>query len=228
MGNKRKTQLLECLIFTGFKMTQLPKYIKLFHNAGIDYITSFIKLWLSFNAWYKKEFEHLKVTITEKNGSLQEMPIKQDWQAIKKCKQYEKIKGIFNSLLKTADYDEKKKFLESITVLLRLQMTYNKTSSENKFYYYYQSEIRFSDFIPKIDFKSYYEIYETKFNNKTIKLYVENGQEQKLLEAILDIIYELRCELFHGDFDIENPQFEKMIFHSHNILHLLLEKLIFD
>ncbi len=90
-------------------MAQIPKHIKLFHNAGIDYITSFIKLWLSFNAWYKKEFEHITINIVN-NGLVEEKPIKKDWQAIKKCKEYEKIKGIFNSLLQTSDHNEKRGF----------------------------------------------------------------------------------------------------------------------
>ena len=132
-------------------MTQIPKHIKLFHNAGIDYITSFIKLWLSFNAWYKKEFEHMTISV-DCNGSIEERPVKQDWQAIKKCKEYEKIKGIFNSLLQTSDHNEKKRFLESVTILLKIKTGYEILNNKNEdiFKYYNQSEIRFSDFTPSV------------------------------------------------------------------------------
>ena len=35
----------------------MTRYKKLFERAEIEYITPFLKLWMSFNSWYKKEFE---------------------------------------------------------------------------------------------------------------------------------------------------------------------------
>lgn len=211
-------------------MSQLPKHIKLFHNSGIDYISSFIKLWLSFNAWYKKEFEHFTVEIEDSKGLKRQVPIKNDWQAIRKCKDYEKIKGIFKKLLNTPDHSEIKQFLESLTILLRIKVGYKILNNQDidVFDYYRQSEIRFSDFKPQIHFQDYEKIHTTKYKNQEIKLFVEKDNEDVLLYTIFDIIYGLRCNLFHGDFDLEDKSFEEMVFYSHSILHILLEKLILD
>ena len=202
-------------------MTQLPKHIKLFHNAWVDYLTSFIKLWLSFNAWYKKEFEHQTITINKTDGTTEELLITQDWQAIKKCKEYPKINWIINNLLTSTNLEENKRFHDPLISLLRSKIWYEiKNNAWNDvFDYYKQSEIRFWDFRPNIDFTVYQKIYND--------LYIENWMKECLIIAIFDIIYWLRCKLIHGDFDIEDKIFEKMIFNAHSILHILLEKLIF-
>ena len=202
-------------------MPDIPKHIKLFHNAGIDYITSFIKLWLSFNSWYKKEYEHQTVSVEKEDGTTEEKQITNDAFAIKKCKQDQKIRGIFFSLLSSTNPEEIKRFHEPIKNLLRLKIGYEikNNKSQDVFNYYEQSEIRFSDFQPRIDFGTYEKINDD--------LYVENEHKDKLIEATLDIIYGLRCSLFHGDFDINDKIFEKMIFNAHSILHILLERVIF-
>lgn len=192
-------------------MSQLPKHIRLFHNAWVDYITSFIKLRLSFNAWYKKEFEHENPQVVS------------DKEAIKKCKTYQKVIWCFNNLIKSTNPEEWKRFHECLVEMFRIKCEGNFPILDKKwndaFNYYGQSEIRFGSFKPKID----YTIYKNFHND----LYIENGREDLLIQATFDIIYWLRCKLFHWDFDIENKDFEKMIFYAHSILHILLEKIIF-
>ena len=63
----------------------MAQYKKLFDKSEIEYITPFLKLWMSFNNWYKTDLPSLKT----------------DRDAINEYKNQGQIKTEFLRLLKT-------------------------------------------------------------------------------------------------------------------------------
>ena len=61
----------------------MEQYNILFESSKIEYITPFLKLWMSFNNWYKKEFQW----------------ITSDANAIRECKKEWNFKQSFMNLL---------------------------------------------------------------------------------------------------------------------------------
>ena len=41
---------------------------KLFDKSEVEYITPFLKLWMSFNNWYKKDLSHLPDVKTDRDA----------------------------------------------------------------------------------------------------------------------------------------------------------------
>ncbi len=48
----------------------MAQYKKLFAKSEIEYITPFLKLWMSFNAWYKQDLKDALVKVYDKDGNI--------------------------------------------------------------------------------------------------------------------------------------------------------------
>jgi len=46
------------------------QYKKIFDKSEIEYITPFLKLWMSFNNWYKQDLDNVPVKIYDKYGNI--------------------------------------------------------------------------------------------------------------------------------------------------------------
>ena len=58
------------------------------------------------------------------------------------------------------------------------------------------------------------------------EFYFTSGDENRLFENTLEIIYQVRCKLVHGDFDIDDPLFIDLVEKSYLILHPIIEKIL--
>jgi len=76
------------------------QYKKLFYESEIEYITPFIKLWISFNSWYKYNLKWIYIEVEKKNWEIKEKEIKTDKEAISYLKKEWELLNQFSILFK--------------------------------------------------------------------------------------------------------------------------------
>jgi hypothetical protein len=183
----------------------MGKAEKLFQNSGIEYITPFLKLWLSFNAWYKQDSEH--------EGS-----IRTDRDAINKYKLDGRIKHHFKLLMKD-NSDKGMNFKEALSNLANhLHKNYSLLDKEGK----------------SINYNPIYEgvfFYDTK-KPKGIIIYslpnyveLDVAFEDAFFSKTIEIIYAIRCQLMHGDFDLDNKYFVELVKNAYLVLYPIMEEI---
>lgn len=185
----------------------MGKAEKLFEKAELEYITPFLRLWLAFNCWYKKDSE------------ADDPPIKIDAQAIAKYKIGGKLKLHFLRFFEDAS-TEGKKFNEAIKLLvLNAEENYElKDKDSNRVKYSILIEnpaprvITTDNLIPVVE------------GGK--KYYIRNDQKEDFFSETLQIIYAVRCCLVHGDFDIDNQYFIQLVECSYKIMYPIMERVL--
>jgi hypothetical protein len=179
----------------------MEQYHKLFDKAEIEYITPFLKLWMSFNNWYKEDLKDTK--------------IKTDRGAINEYKKNGKIKNEFMRMFDLSS-DEGIKFNYTL-----FELALNLKNYELKNH--------------KGDLIRYVCIHENKDGRSGNLIYIsEQGKRFQILdnekevffEETLDIIYCIRSNLVHGDFDVENEYFIKLVESSYKILQPIMHKVL--
>lgn len=177
----------------------MQQYHKLFDKAEIEYITPFLKLWMSFNNWYK-----------------QDLPdnVKTDREAINKYKEQGKIKDEFLRIFDNSS-DEGIKFKYSLFELILNLKNYELKSKKNV--------IKYSCIEENKDKRSGDFIYISE-QEKRFQILVD--QKDKFFKETLDIIYCVRSNVVHGSFDIDNDYFLKIIESCYKILQPIMYKVL--
>ena len=182
----------------------MSKAEKLFQNSNIEYITPFLKLWLSFNAWYKQDSEHDKA-------------IKTDRDAINKYKSNGRIKHHFKLLMKN-NYDTGMNFREALSLIaIHLNKNYTLLGKEEKQINYSMEEGVYFHNSKKPKGIIFYALPN----------YVEIDVtfEEQFFSKTLEIIYAIRCQLVHGDFDLKNKYFVELVKNSYLVLYPIMEEI---
>ena len=156
----------------------MGKADKLFQKAELEYIAPFLKLWLAFNCWYKKDSE------------ADNPPITRDRQAIDKYKGESLIKHYFVHLFGNTS-NIGKQFNESLgNLAIDLINNYQLNSTAGHITY---------TTLQKNPRKKRGKVQIGNSN-----FYLLTTDKDRYYEETIEIIYVIRCSLVHGDFDIDN------------------------
>ncbi len=199
-----------------------PEIIKLWkEKAQIDYIPPFMSLWVSLNAWMKKKFEYDK----ERDGveSLKDSaPL-----LLNKFKELIGVESI-NGVLFRGYFGELHRALSSACI------PYN--TRPNKIISFKCCLIDWNHGDPQfepvlIEDKVNNSSFETptevdEISQETINLdddlKVENNPE-RLFSAYIEIVYQVRCALFHGDLAPTRKKNKQVIQQLYLTLSMVME-----
>ena len=199
MGKRTKIKFLECLIFKELKMTQ---YNKLFNKSEIEYITPFLKLWMSFNNWYKEDLDS----------------INRDADAINNYKESGKIKTEFLRLFDDTSelgIEFNISLYELVLNLKNYSLKYPNGDSVE-----YEDDLIYENIDGRSGLNPIY-ISETKR-----RFQIPSDKKELFFKNSLEIIYQIRCNLVHGSFDIENQYFSKLVESSYKILYPIMDRIL--
>lgn len=178
-----------------------------FKYSQIEYFTPFMKLWLAFNSWYKQFHPDLQT----------------DREAINLLKSSGPIKDSFINLIDSTG-DEGNEIKSALVILIN-EIRINSLISENG------ASIGFtnSDILPL--FRTLGE--STKKNKiKAGGLFlldnetVVSDNKSMFFEEVLEIIYQIRCSLIHGDFGVEDIRGNRLVKSAYIILNLALKPIV--
>jgi hypothetical protein len=184
----------------------MEKAINLLKSAEIEYITPFMKLWLSFNSWYKEELEN---------------PMIRDFDAIENIKNGGKIKNKFLSFLGSDNY---KIFNEELFNLFFNLQSFDVKNRQGEIIFDYYSQN------PQI-------IYIRSFERSNLpsaslikifedKLQILNTSKDEFYKVYISLIYEIRNTLIHGEGDIQNNFFLKLIKSAYITLFCIMNEIL--
>ena len=201
----------------------MTQYRKLFDKSEIEYITPFLKLWMSFNNWYKKDLDGVRIKVrdaegnikTNPDGSDKEKDLKTDREAINEYKEQGAIKNEFIRLLNGRS-NEDEKFQNALALFVKDV-----------------DECNFENFDYPNNLFSRNPAERTIQNNSLVfissqykEFYFTSGDENRLYENTLEMIYQIRCKLVHGNFDIEDQLFINLVEKSYLILYPIMNRIL--
>ncbi len=178
----------------------MSQYRKLFNKSEIEFITPFLKLWMSFNSWYKEDlgFET------------------KDIDAINHYKSQGKIKDEFLKLFSdTSDLgiDFNIAIYDMVNNLRNYELKYSNGDRVK-----YKEDLIYEN----IDGRRLDPIYISETKKR---FQISSTKKEDLFNQSLDIIYQVRSSLVHGGFDIENEYFLKLVESSYKILYPIMERI---
>ncbi|MCX6776086.1 MAG: hypothetical protein NT130_04540 [Candidatus Micrarchaeota archaeon] len=175
-----------------------------YESAQIEYFTPFMKLWLCFNSWYKHVFPRIRT----------------DADAIREIKMGGQIKDSFSNLLDSTSEDAKefKKALSILIQEIRLGPLEDMSGIEICFR---ESDIAVTYTKRKITS----ELQSNGIIQLEGEIYVISNTEILFRETI-DVIYQVRCHLIHGAFDIEDRRAKRLVKNSYIVLEKILKPVI--
>ena len=176
----------------------MEQYNILFESSKIEYITPFLKLWMSFNNWYKKEFQW----------------ITSDANAIRECKKEWNFKQSFMNLLwwRSGVSNE---FNNALSSFYENLQNYDLKDKD-------WNIIQINHVMEWKDWRSRQDINYFKEGGRW--QYFES-EKDVLFEEFTDAIYQVRCNLVHWNFDLDNQYFIWLIKDSYNILYPILNNI---
>jgi len=185
----------------------LSQHLKLFEKSEIEYITPFLKLWMSFNNWYKQDLTDVR---TDRN-------------AINEYKNQGLIKDEFLRLF-SLNSDIGISFQNALFDLVLSLLNYSLQDQRgNNISFRVQNEENeeIDLILQNADNRGGREpIY---ISQKRERFQILNEHKELFFGQTLEIIYQVRCNLVHGNFDIENKYFIKLIESSYKILYPIME-----
>ncbi|OIO20918.1 hypothetical protein AUJ17_04365 [Candidatus Micrarchaeota archaeon CG1_02_47_40] len=185
----------------------MGKADKLFQKAELEYITPFLKLWLAFNCWYKKDSE------------ADTPPIKTDAQAITKYKVSGKVKLYFLRFFEDTSTDGKN-FNEAIRLfVLNAEENYEINDKDN-------NRVKYTILIENPASRTITTDSLIKVGEGSKKYFIRSDQKEDFFSETLQIIYHVRCCLVHGDFDIDDQYFIQLVESSYKIMYPIMERVL--
>ena len=175
-------------------------------KAEIDYMPLFISLWFSLNAWMKDRFEG-----------------ENDRDRLKLLKHTNHpLSDKFTELIYSQDATGNSfrgNFAELHRALQHALIPY--TQLENGIISFTSCPITWSKKFPNLE-----SVVKTKYQKGKIKiveeLWVENDT-QRLFGAYMEIVYQIRCALFHGDIPPDRDH-ERVIKQLYLTLSMIMER----
>lgn len=177
----------------------MAQYNKLFDKSEVEFITPFLKLWMSFNNWYKQDLPNVRT----------------DKEAINEYKNQGHIKTEFLRLLNVRSI-EGEKFQDTLSSFVK---NINDCDFDN---FEYPTDL-FTRNPTNTVVQSKSLVFISPHNKE---FFFTSGDEDRLFEKTLEIIYFIRCKLVHGDFDIDDPLFIDLVEKSYGILYPIMERIL--
>lgn len=174
----------------------MSQYEKLFDRAEIEYITPFLNLWMSFNNWFRKDIG-MRTS---------------DTKAIDRCKKEESpVNKKFKRLLEGSSA-ESKQFQDALHFFIQGNETSYLAQNRGEEKSIYKNPAPEEQDKEDLSFIS--STHQTYFYDK----FHING----IIAKTLDNIYQVRCALVHGSFDIEDKNFQELVENSYKILYPIM------
>lgn len=177
--------------------------------SEIDYFSLFMKSWFAFNAWYKGHYPN-------ENS---------DRDCINNLKDNADIRNSvyskFQRLLEGTDREaiKFKDNLEGFITSLNTVTLHNPNEDR------YAGRITFQNALIDIQTRSYQNlIRERKQHNKIQLASIYVVDDESLFNGTIEIIYQIRCLLFHGHIEPDEHQ-HKIIQYAYLVLNALLQDL---
>jgi len=190
-----------------------------YKSSNIDYISPFMKLWVSFNVWYNIKFS------TSKHPK--------DSEAIKKLKENDDLNEVFKQMLR-ATSDEGGEFRKSLSILIEETRNQPLLNDKGKNVFFQKSDITLkikSNFQKKLmEIKSSEDDgnkisladFVAQENNGILLDYTENviitTEAKTIFTELLDVLYQVRCHVFHGSLDTEDKRTQRLVKNAYIIL----------
>lgn len=180
----------------------MSQYKKLFDKSEIEYITPFLKLWMAFNNWYKQDLNDVNT----------------DRAAINEYKQQGLIKVEFLKLF-SQNSDEGLSFQNALYEVVLNLKSYDLRDKNN-------TKIEYSNglILENAGRQGGKQPIYISFDKKRFQ--IDEQKKELFFEETLEIIYQIRCSLVHGSFDIENPYFTKLVKSIYEILYPIMERIL--
>ena len=170
---------------------------KLFDKAEVEYITPFLKLWMAFNNWYKQDLPN----------------IKKDRFAIDYYKKSGGKIGKEFIYLFSARADIGINFRIALDDLVEHYVKHPLQNDNDE-------EINYSPGLLTQNEKGLSYLSTDKRNYQ-----ISEGDTDLFFRETLEIIYQIRCTLFHGNFDIENQDFIKIVESAYKIMYPIMDRI---
>lgn len=177
----------------------MAHYKKLFDKSEIEYITPFLKLWMSFNNWYKEDLESIRT----------------DRDAINEYKSQGQIKTEFLRLLNGRS-NEDEKFQNALALFVK---SVEECNYEN---FDYPNDLFTRNPSDRVIQSNLLVFLSSQFK----EFYFTSGDENRLYENTIEMVYQVRCKLVHGDFDIEDPLFINLVEKSYFMLYPIMDRIL--
>jgi len=176
---------------------------------------------MSFNNWYKQDLDNVPVKIYDKYGNIKknddgtdkEKKITTDKDAIDYYKTGGKVKTEFINLLNSRSPNDEP-FQNGLSSFVKLIQEFNNPIFQFSSNLFYQNPAQ-----QTIKLNSLVYISPTQK-----EFYYSSGDEDRLYEETLTLIYRIRCSLIHGDFDIEDRFFIGLVENTYKILYPIMDK----
>ena len=183
----------------------MTQYRKLFAKSEIEYITPFLKLWMSFNNWYKQDLENART----------------DRDAINEYKEQGAIKNEFIRLF-NLNSDIGISFQNALFDLVLNLRNYDlRDNRDNQVNYIIDGQ---NLILENADRRGGREPIYISQKRERFQILEEN--REIFFEQTLEITYMVRNSLVHGNFDIENQYFINLIESSYKILYPIMERVL--
>ncbi|OGI12724.1 hypothetical protein A3K64_04085 [Candidatus Micrarchaeota archaeon RBG_16_36_9] len=178
-----------------------------YRSSQIEYFTPFMKLWLSFNAWYKQKYN---------------APTDRD--AIEELKNYQDIKDRLQQLFKSDANEarEFRKYLGELIVEIRNECLVDSGGANVDFTNtdLYKNRRRLAN-----------STIESKIRRGEPIVKLDDGLAiasdiNVIIRELLEVIYQIRNYLIHGNFEINNKRAQLLVKNGYLILNNLFKPII--
>ena len=185
----------------------MQQHKKLFNRSEIEYITPFLKLWIAFNGWYKQDTPRSITT---------------DRRAINYYKEQGKKGKVGKHFLSILDTTAGEKLHNILCTLIdSIQLHPIKKDDKQMNYFIKEGNNKERNLI--LGFRG-----DERQNRITLanRHQIMKKDEVLFFQSSLEIIYQIRCLIVHGDFDIEDSTFLKLVECVYEILYIVMNKII--
>lgn len=169
-------------------------------KADVDYFPQFMTLWLAFNSWYRSHYSEI-----DKNDRAFVEKLKNDLSGRNQA--YKK----FSELIAEGKIKENLNFKSNLEALW---YSLNRTVIKYPDGFCAQVKISFNsallDFSKREDRSSYIDLVKRPKQKNKMKLdeIFITDEKEKVFSCLMEIIYQLRCHLFHGNLDPSDENHE--------------------
>ena len=188
-------------------------------KAEIDYFSKFVPLWLAFNSWYRSHYPDIS---NSDRAFLNH--IKED------CSPRNALFTSFKDLMTEAHTKKHTKFISDIEAfhysLNRADLKYCKANGSNSGYKicYENSLLKFESLNDHTSYEDITIPYTKSVEKIKLNEIAFVPEYSKIFASTIEIIYQIRCYLFHGELKPEKDEHEAVKY-SYELLKAMMGNL---
>jgi len=183
-----------------------------YSSADIDYLAPFMKLWVSFNCWYNIALSNPK-----------------DREAIDWLKINQDLQGSLRNILRL-NSDEGKDFRKALSNLIEETRNQPLINNKNKNVLFLKSDITKQTKEKYLQYRKQIKDTDAKIEEQTLEDFTYNNDgiildddstviitndSKQILNEIIEVIYQVRCQIFHGLLDTQDKRTQRLVKNSY-------------